>query len=567
MSPWDSSSGPHQHHHEHDQYWDYRWRDQRRRRRLRRQGQQLRFMSTTTDPSSTRIHRPDPFQPILQRVPILQLLLLILFSTATDTTSHWNYYSVTAFHSPIIVYNSRRIQRTNRGSHPLVLSMVSSASSSSSLSSVPSSSASSSSSTLTTEDGCAFLQGLTLKELRELVVAQKAERGVLSRLKRKQDFVDYLQQLLLQPQLQSSSTTTAIATPLSATATAPSTSAFPTKPVPPLMDSPLTHKYAKDPDNTPFVAATSIDDNSNDDTTETVTPMKSSLPPTPLLLRMPPFQSPKDAIFEQVYQRYPPVRDQQPTSTIAAAAAATSAVVESTLDNDTNINSEGSAATVVVVDDDVRQVYHPAVGHLKASDMDIVCAGTASCTPGTTRGVSCTAIRLNWSRRGLVGDPTTTAATASTNKEPSSAGPTTRSFQGGTWLFDVGECTQVSEKKRVYTTSAEQYDENRDAGTSPMYAILNCSACLDDIHLFNFRIAPQGHVLYLYYISFKCSHCSYQILFHSLILAPSTKNNCHQTRKDNQNLYHACARRPLIWTPRTTMSHGPSRPRTRLSHY
>ncbi|KAL7580217.1 hypothetical protein ACA910_012962 [Epithemia clementina (nom. ined.)] len=41
--------------------------------------------------------------------------------------------------------------------------------------------------------------------------------------------------------------------------------------------------------------------------------------------------------------------------------------------------------------------------------MELIFVGTASCTPGATRGVSCTALR----------------------------------FQGGTWIFDVGECTQL----------------------------------------------------------------------------------------------------------------------------
>jgi hypothetical protein len=63
---------------------------------------------------------------------------------------------------------------------------------------------------------------------------------------------------------------------------------------------------------------------------------------------------------------------------------------------------------------DTRQTYHPIMAGRPLSDLDVVFLGTASCMPGITRGVSCTAIKLNWRR--------------------SSA---------STWLFDVGECTQV----------------------------------------------------------------------------------------------------------------------------
>jgi len=188
------------------------------------------------------------------------------------------------------------------------------------------------------------LESLTVKELRQLVKETEAERGVLSRLKRKQDLVDYLQEReteAMEP---------------------------PKRPLtlPPLIPVPKKPKEEE----------AGADDPS----------------------------SPRDAIFEKVYQRYPPVRD----------------------------NPEGQDSSVAPADD-LRQQYHPIFRNIKRSgDMDVIFVGTASCTPGMTRGVSCTALRLNWQRGAEIIDPTTGASQKVSN------------FQGGTWLFDVGECTQVS---------------------------------------------------------------------------------------------------------------------------
>jgi len=118
-----------------------------------------------------------------------------------------------------------------------------------------------------------------------------------------------------------------------------------------------------------------------------------------------PTSSPKDLLFEKVYARYPSTRDKNCTD---------------------------------VGENDVRQDVHPIFGSLqKSSDLDIVFVGTASCTPGVTRGVSCTALRLNWQRRAIHGVP------QGTNIE-------TSTFMGGTWVFDCGECTQL----QVQRTSA-----------------------------------------------------------------------------------------------------------------
>ena len=80
------------------------------------------------------------------------------------------------------------------------------------------------------------------------------------------------------------------------------------------------------------------------------------------------------------------------------------------------------------------------------SDMDVIFVGTASCTPGVTRGVSCTALRLNWKSRvvGLSamdeGGVGVVAGNDSSTSSSSSSG-------SGTWLFDCGESTQLSVQK------------------------------------------------------------------------------------------------------------------------
>jgi hypothetical protein len=111
-----------------------------------------------------------------------------------------------------------------------------------------------------------------------------------------------------------------------------------------------------------------------------------------------------------------------------------------------------------VEENDIRQTYHPIFrfANTTSSDMDIVFVGTASCTPGVTRGVSCTALRLNWKRRALQGAPEGTQTIAAND------------FAGGTWLFDCGECTQVSAISHhlKYCEEKNANEENTDAGTS-----------------------------------------------------------------------------------------------------
>ena len=203
------------------------------------------------------------------------------------------------------------------------------------------------------------LEQMTIKELRQLLKDENLqERGLLSRLKRKQDLVDYLSANL------------------------------------PQQDAELS-----------LASDDGINGDDGDGSSDAAQPIKRIRPRTPL--NMPPVEpvapKAKEVLFEQLYERYPPLR---------------------LVNNNTTSASEDNV--------DVRQTYHPILRNASYSDMDIVFVGTASCTPGTTRGVSCTALRLNWRRRSLPTSPITGRA------------PKYSGFEGGTWLFDVGECTQVS---------------------------------------------------------------------------------------------------------------------------
>eukprot|EP00428_Durinskia_dybowskii_P086497 CAMPEP_0170443982 /NCGR_PEP_ID=MMETSP0117_2-20130122/48278_1 /TAXON_ID=400756 /ORGANISM="Durinskia baltica, Strain CSIRO CS-38" /LENGTH=625 /DNA_ID=CAMNT_0010704747 /DNA_START=350 /DNA_END=2227 /DNA_ORIENTATION=+ len=114
----------------------------------------------------------------------------------------------------------------------------------------------------------------------------------------------------------------------------------------------------------------------------------------------------KEASFERVFQQYPPLREQRLPG---------------------------------IGEDDIRQTYHPIFekDHSQLTgDMDIIFVGTASCTPGVSRGVSCTALRMNWNRQALHG-------------VPGAQENSMKSFSGGTWLFDCGECTQLQVQKTV----------------------------------------------------------------------------------------------------------------------
>lgn len=213
------------------------------------------------------------------------------------------------------------------------------------------------------------LDQLTVKELRERVKQVSTERGTLSRLKRKQDLVEFLQSH----------------SSLQKTSKRPS----PTQ-MPPLTQEGRIFSTREHGEH----------------------------------------ELPKKNIFERVYQRYPSLRHANSMSPTTHG---------NSNDSSNNINNNDDEQQQEEKDrhdgQDPRQWQHPIFSghHNITSDMDIIFVGTASCTPGVTRGVSCTALRLNWRRRTDQFNPLTG------RMEPSGD-----AFLGGTWLFDVGECTQVS---------------------------------------------------------------------------------------------------------------------------
>ena len=214
--------------------------------------------------------------------------------------------------------------------------------------------------------------------------------------------------------------------------------------------------------------------NSNGDNNDNSSGRKQKLQSMPPLTNHQ-YQSPKDIIVEEVYRRYPPLRPSPQQKNMVSSSSVWANPSQPSLNTYTSNNNQL----------DVRQLYHPVMRHLVLthgsnsttsitenvidenddspggsvsnnivqSDMDIVCIGTASCTPGITRGVSCTAIRCNWNRRSTSSTGISTSMSGTTtnveyltnqNKAAATTETTFTASQSGTWIFDVGECTQVS---------------------------------------------------------------------------------------------------------------------------
>jgi Metallo-beta-lactamase superfamily len=288
------------------------------------------------------------------------------------------------------------------------------------------------------------LQSLTVKELRQLIKDDPRSlenKGLLSKLKRKQDLVDYLQLQRKPKQTQDE------------------------KPIVPAVgedkvngssvnSKKSTTLFSQGDETLEETAVTSSSINSSNNNNYHNDKLTTSIP-----LKMPPLhplngahlllddESPttesegslststisvnrarKNLLFEQILNRYPPLRELHKYEEEQVTLVA--------LEKDDQDDQGDDNPTVTAAD--MRQIYHPifqSTNHVASADMDLIFVGTASCTPGVTRGVSCTALRLNWRSRSAFQDPN--------NKAPIAAS----GFRGGTWIFDVGECTQLQVQK------------------------------------------------------------------------------------------------------------------------
>jgi hypothetical protein len=136
--------------------------------------------------------------------------------------------------------------------------------------------------------------------------------------------------------------------------------------------------------------------------------------------------SPKDVIFDQVFNRYPPLRE---LHSLQANNLNDPPLLFSSFTHPSAVKGFSGLGEL-----DIRQTYHPIFSNITSSDFDVVMVGTASCVPGVTRGVSCTALRLQWRR--------------SINERSTNLGSDNKNYKqymntAGTWIFDCGESTQV----------------------------------------------------------------------------------------------------------------------------
>ncbi|KAL7493677.1 hypothetical protein ACHAWT_010559 [Skeletonema menzelii] len=207
---------------------------------------------------------------------------------------------------------------------------------------------------------------------------------------------------------------------------------------------------------TPITSSSSSEDAASslpDASTKTIPTKKNR----PIGMRMPPLPesskshndngndstyvlTPKDRIVLEVLDRYPPLHD-----AIVDACSIDSVLSDGITANNIehcDLNSLTYNIPPGIGENDMRHQYHPMLANATQTDMDVVFVGTASCTPGVTRGVSCTAIRLNW-RNNREFDQVMNGGERRKHNPQEPQRPST----GGTWLFDCGESTQLSVQK------------------------------------------------------------------------------------------------------------------------
>ncbi len=227
------------------------------------------------------------------------------------------------------------------------------------------------------------------------------ERGLLSKLKKKQDLVEFLVEKA-----------------------APSTSNVETEqPPPPQQRQPRKVPMAM-PKKAPPATATPAAASSSDD---------NNIPSTQNQK-----QSPMLELFGRVNKQYPTLqylRDGNRT-------------LYGELDIRQRYHPMLQAGNLQAIPDSESnpdgEAYKPAL----SGDLDLIFVGTASCTPSITRGVSCTALRLH----SLASSSATSTKSAKISKGKKGQPQrfeveSNQSKNLGTWLFDCGESTQV---KTIY---------------------------------------------------------------------------------------------------------------------
>ncbi|VEU40260.1 unnamed protein product [Pseudo-nitzschia multistriata] len=295
----------------------------------------------------------------------------------------------------------------------------------------------------------AELESMKVVDLKELIKDSGLnERGLFSRLKRKQDLVDFLVQAGSREQ----QTTTAAAKEKSQIIsdqpkeqqTQPKTRrkplGMPSKKSGARQDAATTTTTANKQQDTGTASHNAVAD-------------EESLP-------LP--KSPLQVIYDRVHEQYPPlkylsegnntllgeqdIRQKYHPMLQHAAKAITSKRDKNNKDQNDDQDGKSDDGESETDDDTYTK---PAL----SGDMDLIFVGTASCTPSITRGVSCTALRLH----SLAKQQTQSANVRVDARKPSK-GNTKQSGKNfdvaqnsqsnlGTWLFDCGESTQLQIQK------------------------------------------------------------------------------------------------------------------------